>query len=247
MIMVKKTETSPTDLIYGIHPIVELLKAKKRKLRIIYTTKPTPKAWNQVEALLPKGMQIQYVERDILNKIAGSVDHQGVVGYASPMHIRSKFFDPQKERFLLLLDGIQDPRNLGAILRSAYCTSCDGVILIKRGGVSLTPAALKAAAGLAEYLDIYVAPSIMAVTPLLKKAGYHMYLAVLQNGQNALEISYNSPMCLVIGSEGTGISQEIRKDGTLITLPQRRGDISYNASVAAGILLFNAASQLKKI
>jgi 23S rRNA (guanosine2251-2'-O)-methyltransferase len=245
--MTKKTEQTPTDLIYGIHPIVELLKAKKRKLRIIYTTKPTPKAWQQIEVLLPKGMQIQYVDRDVLTKIAGSTDHQGVVAYASPMHFRSKFFDPQKERFLLMLDGIQDPRNLGAILRSAYCTNCDGVILIKRGGVSLTPAALKASAGLAEYLDIFVAPSIMAVIPFLKKAGYHLYLAVLQNGENALNVEYQAPMCLAIGSEGTGITQEVRKDGALITLPQRRGDISYNASVAAGILLFHTASKLKKI
>ncbi len=245
--MNKKTDNQNSELIYGIHPIVELLKAKRRKLRIIYTTKPTPKAWDQIAPLLPKAIQIQYVDREILTKLAYSADHQGVVAYASPFVIRSKFFEPAKAPFLLLLDGIQDPRNLGAIIRSAYCTKVDGVIMVKRGSSGLTPAALKAAAGLAEYLDIYVAPSASAALLQLKTAGYHIYLAVLEKGENALGVSYQEPCCMVIGSEGTGISPEIRKGGTLITLPQRRADISYNASVAAGILLFTISTRLKKI
>jgi 23S rRNA (guanosine2251-2'-O)-methyltransferase len=242
-----KIETHKTELIFGIHPILELLKAKRRKLRIIYTTKPTPKAWDQIAPLLPKGIQIQYVDRETLHKLAQSTDHQGVVGYASPFGIRSTFFNPTQHKLLLMLDGIQDPRNLGAMLRSAYCTNIDGIILIKRGGVSMTPSALKAAAGLAEYLDIYVAPSIPAAAELLSQAGYHLYMAVLGKAEDAMAITYQSPSCLVIGSEGTGISGAMKKHGTLITLPQRRADISYNASVAAGILLFTIARQLKKI
>ena len=72
----------------------------------------------------------------------------------------------------------------------------------------------------------------------LKKAGYNLYITVLDGGKNALEVSYKKPMCLVIGSEAVGISKEIRQHGELVTLPQRRPDISYNASVAAGIFLF---------
>ena len=236
-----------SELIFGIHPVVELLKAKKRRLQIIYTTKPTPKAWDEIAPLLPKGIQIQYVDREVLHKLAFTTDHQGVVAYAAPFKFRSTFFEPAKHKFLVMLDGIQDPRNLGAILRSAYCTNVDGIVLIKRGGIGLTPTALKAAAGLAEYLDIHIAPSAPAAQMLLKKAGYHMYLAVIKDGKNAMQETYQQPACLVIGSEGTGISKELRSQGTLISLPQSRPDISYNASVAAGILLCTMATQLKKI
>ncbi len=237
--MIKKE----TEIIYGIHPIVELLKAKKRKLHIIYTTKPTPKAWQQIESLLPKGIQIQYVSRDVLTKMAGTADHQGVLGYASPFVYRKKFFEITKQKLLLMLDGIQDVRNMGAIIRSAYCTGFEGIIIVQKTGAPLNAAAIKASAGLAEHMEMYQAPSAVSAMQELAKSGYQSYLAVLQNGADATKITYKQPLCLVIGSEGTGISRDILKSGTLITLPQRTPDISYNASVAAGILLFIISNQ----
>ena len=233
-----KEKAKVQELIFGLHPIIELLKAKQRKLYIIYTTKPTPKGFRDIEELLPRGIQIQYVDRDALSKMAGTGDHQGVVAYASPLVIRKKFFDPEKQPNLLMLDGIQDVRNLGAILRSAYCTGIDGVILTQRNSAPLNAVALKSSAGLAEHLQIYYAPSASAAIVELKNVGYNLYLAVLEQGENALHVAYKQPRCLIIGSEGTGISREILKEGARITLPQRSHDISYNASVAAGILLF---------
>lgn len=234
----KKNTDKVTELIFGIHSVIELLKAKRRKLAILYTTKPIPKGLQAVEPLLPKNIQIQYVERDVLTKLAGTTDHQGVVAYATPFVIRKKFFDPNLQKKLLMLDGIQDVRNLGAILRSAYCTGIDGVILMKKHGAPLNAAALKASAGLAEHLEIYYAPSNQAAIQELKKAGYNLYLAVVDKGSNATKIKYNEPLCLVIGGEATGISADIRSSGQLITLPQRDPEVCYNASVAAGILLF---------
>jgi 23S rRNA (guanosine2251-2'-O)-methyltransferase len=234
----KSTTTKITELLYGIHPVLELLKAKRRKLAMIYTTKPIPKGLQVIEPLLPKTVQIQYVTREVLTKLAGTIDHQGVVAYATPFVVRKKFFEPERQKSLVLLDGIQDVRNLGAILRSAYCTGVDGVILVKKQGAPLNAAALKASAGLAEYLEIYLAPSATYAVQELKKAGYNLYLAVVQNGVDATEIEYKQPHCLIIGSEALGISPELRQAGQLITLPQRHPDISYNASVAAGILLF---------
>lgn len=234
----KKITSLQTELIYGIHPIEELLKAKRRKLVTLYTTKPIPKNMQVIERLLPKSVQIQYVTRDVLTKLAGTTDHQGVVGYAAPLIIRKKFFEPTQHKKLLLLEGVQDVRNVGAILRSAYCVGIEGVIMVKKQAAPLNAAALKAAAGFAEYLDIYVAASSQAAIIDLKKAGYTLYLAVVQGGTDATRIFYKEPLCLIIGSEGIGIAPELRKAGELITLPQRSADISYNASVAAGILLF---------
>jgi 23S rRNA (guanosine2251-2'-O)-methyltransferase len=235
------------ELIYGINPVVELLKAKRRKIISIYTTKPEPKGWKRIQEVMPKyPVPIQYVERDILNRMADSTDHQSVVAWVQSFGFRKKFFDPTKQSFLVMLDGIQDPRNLGAILRSAYCTGADGVILTKKGAAPLNAAALKASAGLAEYLEIYMAPSAVAAAQELKSAGYQMYMAAF-DGKNATEIQYNMPLCLVIGGEGYGISPQIMNMGTHITLPQKSADISYNASVAAGILLFLVSSQHKKV
>lgn len=245
--MNKKTTHSDTEVIFGIHPIIELLKAKKRKLLTIYTTKPLPKVWNSLAPLLPKNLPIQYVPRESLHKLANSQDHQGIVGFASPFVIRKKMYDPAKQPFLLMLDGIQDTGNLGAILRSAYCTNINGIIIVKKGGAPLSATTLKASAGLAEHLDIMIISSAQAAAHELKKAGYNLYLAVLQKGTNATTVSYKTPLCLVIGSESGGISHDIRKEGTLITLPQKEQDISYNASVAAGILLFLIAQHCHKI
>lgn len=234
------------ELIFGIHPVVELLKAKRRSLFTIYTTKPTPKSWDTIERLLPKGTQIQYVSRDILTRMAQTTDHQGVLAYVQSFTYRSKMFDPSKQKFLMMIDGVQDPRNLGAIIRSAYCTGADGVIMCKKGGAPLTAAANKASAGLAEHMEIYLAPSAAAAAAELKKAGYTLYLATL-GGNDALEVPFKEPLCIVIGSEGTGVSPEILNAGERVMLPQRCADISYNASVAAGILLFLIAHKIHKI
>lgn len=228
-----------SELIIGAHPLIELFKAKKRKVITIYTTKPTPKAWERLEPYLPERKpQIQYVGREVLDRIAGTSDHMGVVAAVSPFQFRSKPFDPQEKKSILLLDSIQDVRNLGAILRTAYCSGIDGVVLCKGRSAPLTAAAFKASAGLAEHLDIYLAASLKSAVIDLKKAGYTMYMAVLQNGKDALSVEYKHPMCLVIGNEATGIAQDVRSQGELITLPQKSSDISYNASVAAALLMF---------
>ncbi len=234
------------ELIFGVHPVLELLKAKRRSLVTIYTTKPAPKAWDLIEPLLSRSVQLQYVSRDILTRMAQTTDHQGVVAWATPFVYRAKPFDIQRQPFLVMLDGIQDPRNLGAIIRSAYCIGIDGIVLCKKSSAPLTSAALKASAGLAEHMQIYQSPSPLAAAQELKKAGYALYLATL-DGTDATKIAYTEPLCMVIGSEGKGVSSEILKTGQHVTLPQRRSDISYNASVAAGILLFTIGQQLKKL
>ncbi len=242
----KKKKDKGLELIYGVHPLIELLKAKRRKLVTLYTTKPTPKSWRQIERLLPKGTQIQYVSRDILTRMTHTTDHQSIVALVSPFIIQKKFFNPEKSPFLLLLDSIQDPRNLGAILRSAYCTGIDGVIICGKNSAPLNATAIKSSAGLAEHMPIYKAPSAITAIQLLKEAHYSLYLATL-GGDNAMKVSYKSPLCLVIGNEATGIANNLLSHGTQIKLAQRTTDISYNASVAAGILLFIISDQLGKV
>jgi 23S rRNA (guanosine2251-2'-O)-methyltransferase len=245
--MKKKIRQKDVDLVFGIHPIIELLKAKKRKIYSIYTTKPEPKAWKYIKQLLPKKpIPIRYVVREALHKISGTTDHQGVVVCVQPFVFAKTFFNPRTHPFILLLDGIQDVGNLGALLRSAYCTNCDGVIICKKGGAPLTAAAFNRSAGLAEHLTIYQASSVIHAVQELKKAGYHLYLATL-DGKDVRTVHFRTSLCLVIGNEAVGITKSILSEGEQITLAQRKADISYNASVAAGILLFLIASSLQKI
>lgn len=226
------------EVVYGPHAIVELLKAKKRKILTLYTTKTVTKAFERISKFLPRDVKIQYVERHILDRMAGADEHGGVVAAVTPFKYVSKVFDPSKKPFILILDAIQDVRNLGAILRSAYCSGVDGVILCKKSGAPLTPAAFKTSAGLAEYLDIYCSPSINAAISEVKNSGYNLYMAVIENGKSIIDVNFKKPLCIVIGNEEKGISKDVLSNGHLITIPQQRPDISYNASVAAGILLF---------
>lgn len=250
----KKPVAAPTaapdkrfnEMIFGAHALIEVLKAKKRKIVQIYTTKPTPRSWERVQPYMPAyPIQIQYVDVSVLDRMANTHDHMGIIAWVTPFKFRSKMFDPKKAPFIVLLDAVQDVRNLGAILRSASCIGVSGVVLCKSMAAPLTGAAFKASAGLAEHLDIYIAPSLKAAVQDIKQAGYHMYLAVLENGEDATGIAFKHPGCLVIGNEASGITKEIRSQGTLVTLPQRVPDVSFNASVAAGILMFLMAHQTK--
>jgi len=245
--MKKNTKQKRGEIIYGVHPLIELLKAGKRSIYTIYTTKPEPKAWRYIKPLLPKKpIQIQYVSRESLRKIAGTTDHQGFAALVQTFVFKKQLFSPKQHPFLVLLDSIQDVGNVGAIIRSAYCANCDGVVICQKAGAPLTAAAIKSSAGLAEHIPVYQAPSVQHAAKELKNAGYNLYLATL-DGKDARSVEYKSPLCLVIGNEAKGISSSIMNLGEHITLAQRKSDISYNASVAAGILLFTVSSSLHKL
>lgn len=238
-----KVDTRYNDLIFGVHPILEVLKAKQRKMISIYTTKPVPKCWPEVEKNLPKRpINIQYVDKHILTRMAGTEDHMNILAWVSSFPFRKKMFEPEKAPLILLLDSIQDVRNLGAIIRSAYCANFDGIVMCRGKSAPLTAAAIKASAGLAEHMPIYVASSIGNAISELKKSSYNLFMATLDPaGKDARDVPFTRPSCLVIGNESHGISKDVQKKGMLVTIPQRSKNISYNASVAAGIMMFLAS------
>jgi 23S rRNA (guanosine2251-2'-O)-methyltransferase len=245
--MKKKKTIQFTNIVYGIHPLIELLQSKALKIGTIYTTKKPIKSWFKIKPLIPGHIQVSFVDRQTLDNVAGCKEHQGILAFTSDFTFAKTMFTPEKQQFILVLDSIHDVRNLGAILRSAYCTGVDGVVIMKNNAASLTAAAIKASAGLALYLKIYVAPSMSHAVSELSKAGYNMYCATLGKGENAAKYQFQGPVALVIGNEETGIAGGIAKQGVRVLLPQKRDDISYNASVAAGILMYSIGCQLNKI
>jgi len=245
--MKKKQPVKYTNIIYGVHPIQELLQSKRLKIGAIYTLKNPIKSWAGISKLVPNHIPVSLVTRETLDNVAGTKDHQGILAFVGEFPFSQSMFTPDKQKFIVVLDEIQDVRNLGAILRSAYCTGVDGVILVKAHAASLTPAAIKSSAGLALHMPIHLAPSIKSALFDLKKAGYHIYCATLGGSESVAQFTFQEPAVLVIGNEEMGISADVAKMGTKILLPQRRPDISYNASVAAGILMYSIGLQLKKI
>lgn len=243
--MAIKKDAPVVDLIYGVHPVLEVLRQKNRKVLEIYTLKPEPKIWGQVKELLPKyPVRVHAFTRQALSEKLGTTDHQGIAAVVQPFVYRKQFFTPAKEPVLLMLDGIEDVRNLGAIIRTAYCAGVNGIIITKKFGAPLNAAALKASAGLAERIPLYQTPSVSAVLPLLKTAGYTLYVAALTKKPNAYTLSYTKPLCLVVGSEGDGVSPETLRAGIPVMLPQAASDVSYNVSVATGMLLATLAQRI---
>lgn len=242
----KSQSPQSLELIYGLHPVIELLTAKRRQIRTLYTTKPEPKNFSHIKALLPAHIPVQYRSRQELTHLVGTTDHQGIVVWATPLPIRKKPFSPSTHKVLVMLDGIQDTRNMGAIIRSAYCTGINGIIITTKSSAPINASTLKASAGLAEHIDIYQVPSAKHGILELQKLGYNIYIAALaKNAHNAANVTFQAPLCIVIGSEEAGVSSDILNKGTLVMLPQKRPNLSYNASVAAGILLFLIAEQQK--
>ncbi|MGZ6251312.1 MAG: TrmH family RNA methyltransferase [Candidatus Chromulinivorax sp.] len=245
--MKKKQPVKYSNFIYGVHPIIELLQSKRLKIGAIYTLQHPIKAWQQISKLIPSHIPVSMVTRETLDNITGTKEHQGVLAFVSEFPFSQALFTPEKQKFVIVLDEVQDVRNLGAILRSAYCTGVDGVVLVRSNAASVTAAAIKASAGLALHLPIHIAVSVRSAVTELKKSGYHVYCATLGGTQSAADCKFEEPAVLIIGNEEVGISPEVAKLGTKILLPQRRPDISYNASVAAGILMYTIGVQIKKI
>ncbi|MCL5436421.1 MAG: RNA methyltransferase [Candidatus Dependentiae bacterium] len=238
----KNQKSAPRTIVYGVHPILELLRAKRRPLYQLYTTDPAPRALTQLKPLIPKHVPITIAKKEVLTRLAETADHQSLVAITAPFPLRKKAFTPNSHPFLLLIDGVQDTRNLGAILRSSFCAGVSGVILSGSHAAPLNGPACKAAAGLSEHLEIMQYPSAISAANDLKKAGYQLYLGAL-GGESVRTISFSPPLCIVVGNEATGISPQLLTLGQKVMLPQRSAEISYNASVAAGILLFLAATK----
>jgi len=234
------------QIIFGVHAIREVLSIKRRSVYKVYSTDPRPKSFATLQTLIPRHVEIVTVSRTRLTDIAESPDHQGIVAAVGVFPFRNSCFNPDKFPHIVLLDGIQDPRNVGAIIRSAYCTGFQGIVIPEKQTAPLSGTVVKSAAGLTERIDIYRPLTSTTAFNELKKAGYNMYVAAL-GGERADHVVYQAPTCLVIGNEAVGVHAAFIAQGTRITIPQVARDVSYNAAVAAGILLFMISSRSQNI
>lgn len=192
---------------------------------------------------------IQYVSRERLDQISETKKHQGVIAaaaayeYAQVEDILTRAREKGEPPFLILLDGIEDPHNLGAVIRTANLAGAHGVIIPKRRAAGLTAVVAKTSAGALNYTPVAKVTNLTQTIKELKKEGI-WFVAADMDGGIMYEADLKGPIGLVIGNEGEGISRLVRENCDLAVSIPMRGEIdSLNASVAAGVLAFEIVRQ----
>lgn len=192
---------------------------------------------------------INYVSKERLDEIAEGSHHQGVVAqvaaytYASVDDILAKAKERQEPPFIVLLDGIEDPHNLGAIIRTACLAGAHGVIIPKHRAVGLTSTVAKASAGALNYVPVAKVNNIGRTIDDLKKNGLWFVCADM-GGTAMYDLDLKGPIGLVIGNEGDGVSRLVREKCDMVASIPMKGEIdSLNASVAAGVLMYEIVRQ----
>jgi 23S rRNA (guanosine2251-2'-O)-methyltransferase len=195
------------------------------------------------------GSIINYVSKDRLEEIAGDGSHQGVVAqvasyeYATLEDILKKAKEKGEPPFVIVLDGIEDPHNLGAIIRTACLAGAHGVIISKHRAAGLTSTVAKASAGALNYVPVVKVTNIGRTIEELKKEGLWFVCADM-GGTTMYDLDLKGPIGVVIGNEGDGVSRLVKEKCDLVASIPMKGEIdSLNASVAAGVLMYEIVRQ----
>ena len=241
----------PENLLSGRNPIREALKADRDIEKMLVAKGDLSGSAREIVAMArERGIPVQVVDRARLDEI--TPHHQGILAYASAYQyaevddILAAAKEKNEKPFVVVLDGITDPHNLGAIIRTASCAGAHGVIVPLRRSVGLTPAAVKASAGAVETVKVARVTNLTQTLRKLKQAGLWIYAADM-SGEDYRTVRLEMPMALVIGSEGEGISRLVLENADFcVKLPLLGAVDSLNASVAAGILMYHAAFAAKQ-
>lgn len=227
------------EKIIGINPVIEILKSDKNieKLEIYKGSKNDKSIKKILELASKRNIKVFYTDKKNKNE-------QGVVALVSSFNYYLELFEflekvvQKNKSTIVILDQIQDPRNFGAIIRSAECFGVDGIIIQDRNNVKVTETVIKASTGAIEHVDIVQVVNISETINTLKKYGYFVYGAEADGDSYYYEENYPDKMCFVLGSEGKGIRKKVREHCDKIIKIHLNGKInSLNVSVAAGILL----------
>lgn len=239
-----------SSMIYGRNAVLEALKSG-RAIEKLYVTRPPHTGSLAAIIRQAKGQRIivQETDRARLDEMAQKGNHQGVIAigaqtqYVEVEDILKKAEEKGEAPFLVICESIQDPHNLGAILRSAEAAGVHGVIVSKHHAVGLTEAVAKTAAGALEYVPVAKVSSIAKLVEDLKKRGIWTACADM-DGESVYRVNLKGPLALVIGGEHEGVTPLVKKRSDfVVSLPMKGKVTSLNASVAAGILIFEALRQ----
>jgi 23S rRNA (guanosine2251-2'-O)-methyltransferase len=247
---------TPTEdrVIAGRNPVIELLKSEQPIDRILMQAGPRQGSLGKIAAMAKEqGVPVKDAAKEKLDALCPGTAHQGVVAvaaacrYATLEEIEQIAKDKGEPLFLVLCDGIEDPHNLGAIIRTADAAGAHGVVIPRRHGVGLTATAVKASAGATAHLPVARVANLASVIDELKKKNVWVYAADM-GGTDWCAVDYAGAAAVVVGSEGEGVSRLIReKSDVIVGLPMFGQVNSLNASVAAALVLYEVARQRHQI
>ena len=235
----------PENLLSGRNPIREAIKSGRDIEKLLVAKGDLSGTAKEIISMArDRHIPIQTVDRSRLDEI--TKNHQGMLAFASAYRyydVEDMLAEAQEKNeapFLIVLDGVTDPQNLGAIIRTAACVGAHGVIVPERRAVGLTPSAVKASAGAIETVKVARVTNLTRTLEMLKKQGIWLYAADM-DGEDYRKVSFSGPMALIVGAEGEGVSRLVLEACDYkVSLPMRGGVGSLNASVAAGILMYAA-------
>ncbi|MBI3399040.1 MAG: 23S rRNA (guanosine(2251)-2'-O)-methyltransferase RlmB [Deltaproteobacteria bacterium] len=241
-------------IIYGINPVSEALKSHPEYFKdILIARGKGDQASERIKKLAEQhGIKCRFVEKSEIERLAQTSHHQGVIGiveeftYAGLEDILDRWRSSGENALILILDCIQDPQNLGSLIRTGNAAGVHGVIIPKDRAAEITPAVVKASAGAIEHMLISRVTNIADTILRLKEAG--LWIIGIEAGcqQDIYSFDMNTDLAIVIGSEGKGIRRLVKeKCDVCLSIPMKGGISSLNASVAGGIVLFEALRKRK--
>jgi 23S rRNA (guanosine2251-2'-O)-methyltransferase len=241
------------DKLTGIHAVKEALEARRPIDRIaIAKGRQDTRVEEIVQLARKQGVAVRFEDRGQLDRLANSKDHQGVVALAAARAAASledilalaNATALGQLGLIVLLDGVEDPHNLGAIIRTALAAGAHGVVIPERRAAGLTDTVARASAGALAHLPVAKVTNLVRTMEEMKEAGYWLVGLDEQGDKNYTEVDYTSPIGIVLGSEGAGLHELTRKRcDFVVSLPTTGPVKSLNVSVAAGVVLFEALRQ----
>jgi 23S rRNA (guanosine2251-2'-O)-methyltransferase len=237
------------SVLAGIHAVAEALTACPERIERICVERGqrNPRVQEVIKEAQQKHVRISFEEKSWLDRKAEGMRHQGILCYAAEMdaYDSEEILDRAKSPGLLVvLDGVEDPHNLGAILRSAEAAGADGVFLPRHRSAGLSAAAVKASAGAASHIKVARVANLAQLIESLKKRGYWVVGLDAASDLPIWKLDLSGPTALILGNEGSGLHRLVReKCDFTASLPIHGNVSSYNVSVAAGIALYEVLRQ----
>jgi len=240
------------NLLYGIKPVIESLKGGRRRVKKIFLQHDrTGKEVNELLRLArDHGVSVKRENRESLNHWVGTPKHQGVVAWVQGLgsltfeNLLDALSNQKEPAFLAVLDGIEDPRNLGAILRTADAVGLHGVILPQRRAVGLTATVGKTSAGAIEHIPVAQVTNIVKSLEQLRKEGIWLVGLEADSKKSFFDFDYTMPVALVVGGEGKGIRPlALSTCDETVSIPMKGSISSLNMSVAFAVLAYEVIRQ----
>lgn len=243
-------EENKTQMLYGIHPVMEAIRAGRTFDKVLLKQGMEGEQFRQLYALIgEKKINCQFVPVERLNRAVRGA-HQGVVAYVSQIELVGleemveKAFGKTANPLLVILDGVSDVRNLGAISRTLECVGGNGIIVPAKGGAAINAEAVKASAGALTRIDACRVPNLRYAAYYLKQAGFRIVAASEKVDKLIYDADLKGPVAIVMGSEGKGISSAMLElADEKVAIPMSGNIGSLNVSIAAAVVMYEAVRQ----